>query len=275
MAKKKRKKNRKKSRRARADRYDLYQRAVQEPEADVSFLRRVFKKRFGRPPRRMREDFCGTALLAATWVSRHAENEAWGVDLDPEPLAWGLEHNLKPLSESRRARVHLVEGDVLTARTPPADVTVAFNFSYFLFKTRRELLTYFRKARSTLAKEGILFLDAYGGADAQQRQLETREHDGFDYQWDQDRFDPITHDVVNHIHFVLPGRRKMKRAFTYEWRLWSLPEICELLEEAGFSDVGVYWEGTDSKSDEGNGIFTRREHAPDDPAWIAYVVAQR
>lgn len=273
MAKKKKRK--KKSRRVAADKFDLYQRSVQEPESDCSFVSRIFKKRFGRRPHVLREDFCGTALMACTWVRKHSENEAWGVDLDPEPLAWGAKHNLAPLSEKCRARVHLVKGDVLTARTPRADITVGFNFSYFLFKTRPELLTYFRKARSTLAKEGILFLDAYGGADAQRRQREIREHDGFDYVWDQDLFDPITHDVVNYIDFELPGRRKMKRAFTYEWRLWSLPEICELLAEAGFTDVGVYWEGTDTKSDEGNGIFTRRKHAPDDPAWIAYVVAQR
>lgn len=275
MAKKKQKRKKKKGRRANADKYDLYQRSVQEPESDVSFVSRVFKKRFGRPPRVLREDFCGTALMACTWVRKHRDNQAWGIDLDPEPLAWGAKHNLAPLSEERRARVHLVKGDVLTARTPDADVTVGFNFSYFLFKTRRELLGYLRKARNTLAREGILFLDAYGGADAQRRLREIREHDGFDYVWDQDLFDPITHDVVNYIDFELPGRRKMKRAFTYEWRLWSLPEICELLTEAGFSDVGVYWEGTDTKSDEGNGVFTRRKHAPDDPAWIAYIVAQR
>lgn len=275
MSQPKKKRGKKKAARGRADKYDLYQRSVQEPDADVSFLNRVFKQRFGRPPRLLREDFCGTALLACTWARKHRENEAWGVDLDPEPLAWGTRHNLELLPEARRAHVHLVEGNVLSARTPAADVTVAFNFSYFLFKTRRELLTYFRKARRTLAREGLFFLDAYGGADAQRRQIETREHDDFDYVWDQDLFDPITHDVVNYIHFELPGGRKLKRAFTYQWRLWSLPEICELLREAGFSDVGVYWEGADSKSDEGNGIFTRRAHAPDDPAWIAYIVAQR
>jgi hypothetical protein len=259
----------------RADRYDLYQRSVQEPEADVSFLQRVYARRFARPPRRLREDFCGTALLACDWVRRHRENRAWGIDLDLEPLAWCRAHNLPLLSQDQRNRLALVEGDVRKAVTPRADVTVAFNFSYFLFKTRPELLAYFRRARSTLRREGIFAIDAYGGADALRRQTETREHDGFDYVWDQDRFDPITHDVVNHIHFELPDGTRVRRAFTYHWRLWTIPELRELLAEAGFSDVGVYWEGTDRKTNEGNGVFTRREHAPDDPAWIAYVVASR
>ncbi len=271
----KRKKQKKKRTRPAPDKYDLYQRSVQEPEADVKFLQRLFKKQFGRPARILREDFCGTAYLSCTWAAKHQENRAWGIDLDPEPLAWGEKHNLSKLSEEAQSRVHLVKGNVLSAQTPPADINAAFNFSYFLFKTRDELRGYFEKARTTLAEEGLFVLDAYGGADAQRRQREVREHEGFDYVWDQDVFDPITHDVVNYIHFEFRRRKRMKRAFTYHWRLWSLPEIQELLGEAGYSDVGVYWEGVEADTDEGNGVFTRRKHAPDDPAWIAYIVAVR
>ena len=65
----------------------------------------------------------------------------------------------------------------------------------------------------------------------------------------------------------------MRKAFRYDWRLWSLPELCELMQEAGFKETRVYWEGTDRKTNEGNGIFRRAEHAPDDPAWVAYIVA--
>ena len=273
MASKKKKSKKKKAK--RPDKYDLYQRSVQEPEADVALLKRLFKSRFGKPARRLREDFGGTALLACEWAKEHRDNRAWAIDLDPEPLAWGEKHNRAALPEDVRERVSLMKGNVLSARTPPADITVAFNFSYFLFKTRAELLTYFRKARTTLARQGLLVLDAYGGADAQRRQKEIRDHGDFDYVWDQDVFDPITHDVVNYIHFELPRGRSLRRAFSYHWRLWSLPEIKELLGEAGFKDVAVYWEGTDPKNDEGNGIFTRRNHAPDDPAWIAYVVGTR
>ena len=169
----------------------------------------------------------------------------------------------------------MIEGDVMVVNTPPADVTCAFNFSYFLFRERKQLLAYFRRAWGTLAEEGCLMLDAYGGADAQRTMSETREQEGFDYIWDQHRYDPIQNRVVNYIHFKFPDGSKVKRAFRYEWRLWSLPEIKDLLLEAGFSDCEVYWEGTDPETEEGNGEYELAEEALDDPAWVAYVVAYR
>ncbi len=256
----------------RADKYDLYQRSVQDPEADVHLIGRIFKRHFGRPPRLLREDFCGTAYMACEWGKAHRENRAWAIDLDPEPLAWGRRHNLAKLRPDQAKRVKFIRGDVLRVRHTPVDVTVAFNFSYFLFDKRRDLLRYFRKARTTLRREGLLVLDAYGGAEAQQRQEEIREHKGFDYIWDQYRFDPIAHEVTNHIHFEFSDGSQMPRAFSYDWRLWSIPEIREVLEEAAFSEVEIYWEGTELATGEGNGIFTKRARALDDPAWVAYIV---
>ena len=52
--------------------------------------------------------------------------------------------------------------------------------------------------------------------------------------------------MVNHIHFEFTNGSRLKRAFTYEWRLWTLPEIRELLGEAGFSRSTVYWEDRDA-----------------------------
>jgi hypothetical protein len=258
----------------RADRYALYQKSVQVPEADVSFARRVFKKRYGHPPRLLREDFCGTALMCCEWARGHEHNRAWGIDLDPEPLAWGREHNLSVLRGDERERVELVEGNVLEVpAAEPVDVTVAFNFSYFVFHEREQLLSYFEQARSTLGEEGVLLLDAYGGADAQRTMVEEREIDGFDYIWDQHKFDPIHHKALNYIHFEFPDGSEIKRAFRYDWRLWTLPELRDCLLEAGFAEVQVFWEGTDRKTGEGNGVYKPANEALDDPAWIAYVAA--
>lgn len=257
----------------KADKYVLYQEAVQDPDTDVELSARIFRKRFGREARIFREDFCGTAAISCRWVQENPENQAWGVDLDPEPLEWGTHHNLSQLTKEQRRRIHLLEGDVLATPTEPADITCAFNFSYFLFKERRALLEYFKTARATLREEGIFILDAYGGADALRQMEERREHDDFDYIWDQYRFDPITHSVVNHIHFVFPDGSKIRRAFTYEWRLWTLPELQDVLLEAGFSTVEVYWEGTDLESGEGDGTYHKAIRAADDPAWVSYIVA--
>jgi hypothetical protein len=256
----------------KASLYDLYQQSVQEPEADFRLIERVFRKHYGRPPRSFREDFCGTALIACRWVARHAENRAFAIDLDPAPLAWGRSHNLTSLRPDQAARIKLIEGNVLDVGHAKVDVTAALNFSYFLFQKRAELLLYFQRARATLLPEGLLLLDAYGGADAQRTMRERRRVENFHYVWDQRVFDPITNRVVNDIDFEFKDGSRIRRAFTYDWRLWSIPEIRELLAEAGFSRSEVYWEGTDSFTGNGNDVFTRREHAPDDPAWIAYVV---
>jgi hypothetical protein len=172
--------------------------------------------------------------------------------------------------------VKLIEGDVLDIGHENVDVTVAFNFSYFLFQERASLLNYLKHAYSTLNPEGVLILDAYGGADSQRTSEETREvDDDFDYVWDQHRFDPIHNGVTNFIHFEFPDGSRIKRAFRYDWRLWSIPEIRELLQEAGFYKSEVYWEGTDRETGEGNDVFSPREQAPDDPAWICYITGYR
>jgi SAM-dependent methyltransferase len=259
---------------ARSDPYDLYQKAVQEPEPDLRLVSRIFRAHYGRPPRLLREDFCGTAYAACTWVRLHRENRAFGIDLDPEPLAWGRRHNVAALAPEARTRVSLLRGDVRETRCARADLTIAFNFSYFVFKTRRELRAYFESALRGLRREGILVLDAYGGADAQRTGEELRKVDGFDYVWDQHGFDPISHAASNYIHFRFRDGSRLRRAFHYDWRLWSLPEIRELLLEAGFRKVEFYWEGTDRATGEGNSIFTRRSRAEDDPAWLAYIAAR-
>jgi hypothetical protein len=259
-----------------ADKHDLYQRAVQEPDADIPLIQKIFRAQFSRPARALREDFCGTALLACRWVENNSDNRAWGIDIDPDPLEWGRKHNVGALQPDQAARIKLIEGDVRDIGHESVDVTVAFNFSYFLFMERDQLLAYFKSAFSALGSEGMLLLDVYGGADAQRTMEEPREvDDDLDYVWDQHKFDPINNRATNYIHFEFSDGSKMRRVFRYDWRLWSMPELRDLLKEAGFQHTEVYWEGTDRETGEGNDIFTRREQALDDPAWIAYIAGIR
>ena len=258
-----------------ADRYALYERAVQDPAGDVARVARMFERCYGRPPRSLREDFCGTAAFAAAWVAAHRGNRAIAVDLDPEPLAWGRRHHVSKLRPEQAARLALVLGDVREVRAGRVDVAVAFNFSFFVFKTRPELLRYFRRVRASLRGEGLFVLDAYGGPESMERREERRRCGGFTYVWDQDRFDPITHDATCHIHFEFRDGSRLARAFSYHWRFWTIPELRELLAEAGFSRTTVYWEGSEGSSNEPNGVFRPRAHADADPAWIAYLAAQR
>lgn len=268
----KKKKSKKKSKASKADRYALYLHSVQAPSYDVKFFRRVYKSYFDEKPKILREDFCGTAAVCCHWVKGRPDCFGYGVDLDPEPLFWGEEHNLKALKAADRARVHLIQGDVRTAVTPKADVVAAQNFSYCTFKTRDALREYFRAALSQLADRGVLVLDLFGGYESiEDNREDVVEYDEFDYVWEQAKFDPITHDSEFHIHFRFADGSELQRAFSYHWRLWTIPEVRELLLEAGFDRADVYWEGTDEDGD-GDGVFRRQEQGESDPAWNAYVI---
>ncbi|MBW2272613.1 MAG: class I SAM-dependent methyltransferase [Deltaproteobacteria bacterium] len=256
-----------------AEKYALYEAAVQEPADEVRLIQRVFKRHHGRPARLLREDFCGTAALSCAWVRSHHENLAWGIDIDPEPLEWSRSHNVSALGPRRADRLTLVEGDVLDARHRRVDVTAAYNFSYLVFRERPQLLRYFRKVHSGLARAGLFMMDLYGGPDAQAALSERSEIEGFDYVWEQARFDPVHQRALNYIHFEFPDGSSLERAFTYDWRLWGLPELRDLLHEAGFRRTEVLWEGCDPGSEEGNGVYRPVESADDDPAWIVYLVA--
>ena len=259
----------------RADRHELYEAAVQAVDVEVEFLRDTFKALRGREPISFREDFCGTASAACEWVRvGKGKRHAIGVDIDADTLEWGRRNRVARLSERDRARVKLLHDDVRTVTTDPVDILCAFNFSYFCFTTRDELRGYFKRVREALVDDGLFFLDAFGGPESQDVQKEKTKHDGFTYVWDQAEYEPVTGRMVCHIHFKFPDGSKLKRAFSYEWRLWTLPEIRELLDEAGFSKVRVYWEGEDDEG-EGNGIYTEHATGVADLAWVAYLVAEK
>lgn len=271
-----------------ADRHDLYQRSVQNVESEIDFVDRTFRKLRGRRATLLREDFCGTANTSCEWVRRRRENIAVGIDLDADPLGWGIAHNVAKLEPEQQARVRLLRGNVLdpaAARPFPRDdgrptprrgfdCVLAMNFSYWCFKQRKVMLQYFRSVRNSLKPDGILFMDHYGGSDLHMVTTETRRGRRFTYIWDQHWLNPITGEMQCFIHFKFPDGTKLDRAFEYNWRTWSLPEIRDLLAEAGFSKSTVYWEGDDGKGG-GNGIFRPREVGDPDRAYITYIVAER
>jgi hypothetical protein len=258
-----------------ADRHRLYQEAVQDTAAEIDFVEQTWNALRDRPAELLREDFCGTANTACEWVRRDPIRLAVGIDLDGEVLEWGELNNLARLDEEQRTRITLVQENVLDALPELADIVLAMNFSYYLFLSRAEMRAYFESVYEGLVDDGIFFLDAYGGYDAPKNLVEERECDGFTYIWEQAAFNPIDGGMDCFIHFAFPDRSRMDRAFSYHWRLWTLPEIRELLYEAGFAEVTIYWEGTDEENNEGNGIYEPSECGDADPGWVCYIVAQR
>ena len=259
-----------------SDHHELYELSVQCTDAECDFIERAWKQT-RRPglPSSLREDFCGTAIASCAWVRRRKGNTAIGVDLDPKVLKWGDQRHWSTLNVSERARLSVHCADVMTPGQPQVEVLVAMNFSYFLFKQRAQLLAYFKRAFANVKDGGLFLLDAYGGSASHSEQEEERHLDGFTYVWDQYHYNPVTSDVVNYIHFRFPDGTELKRAFAYHWRLWSLAEIQELLQEAGFDKVSVWWEGTDKKTTSGNGVFRPTTRGEACEGWIAYLVAEK
>jgi SAM-dependent methyltransferase len=259
------------------DSHVLYQRAVQAPDSEVEFADRVYHRLRGRRASRLREDFCGTAAIACKWVKLRKTNTAVGVDLHRETLDWARAHNVAKLPIQAQRRIELLHRNVVrpSKRGIRMDAVLALNFSWWVFKTRPALVRYFRSVRRSLSPGGLFLLDIYGGPDSIDELRERRKiGGGLTYIWDQEKVDPITNQTLCHIHFRLADGRSIRKAFTYDWRIWSIPEARDALADAGFKRSTVYWEGDDGKGG-GNGIFTPAEHGECCAAFIAYIVAER
>jgi cyclopropane fatty-acyl-phospholipid synthase-like methyltransferase len=216
--------------------------------------------------------------VACEWVRRRRTNRAIGVDLDGEVLDWGRRHNLASLDGHQLGRIELLERDVLEVSTRAPEIVLAMNFSYWLLRGRAGLRHYFERVRAALAPGGVFFLDAFGGYDSyrivvEERALEDPDQGPFTYVWEQAAYEPVTGRLLCHIHFAFPDGSRIDRAYSYDWRLWSLPEIRELLAEAGFSRVLVYWQGWDADG-QPDGRFVPVESGEADAGWIAYLSAE-
>lgn len=262
----------------RADKFMCYQKSVQTPEHEVEFFEQAYREANGsKKPYSLREDFCGTFAICCDWVRANKKRTALGVDLCSETLQWGRDNNLSELNPEQQSRVRLLEQDVRKKNRPQVDVLAAQNFSFWLFKTRPELLEYFRIARSNLKPGGVMVMDMMGGGDCYQedsvdKRTIKKGKKGFQYWWEQASFNPVNADASFYISFKFADGSKLKRAFEYHWRFWTIPEVRELLKEAGFSESHVYWENDDEGSDT-YGTWSRGTDAPSNPSWICYIVA--
>lgn len=258
------------------DKYRYYSMSVQSPENDVIFLRDQYKALTKKKPKTMREDFCGTFANSCEWIKLDPTHEAYGVDLDPEPLAYGQEHYLSKLTPDQAKRLHLKIGNVLESELAKVDIVCALNFSYFIFKTREVLRKYFTRVYQSLNEGGVFFIDCFGGSACSEANEEETEYEDnqYSYFWDQDSFDPVTNFATFYIHFKRKGEKKRERVFTYDWRMWSIPELREILAEAGFKSTHAYWEGTD-KNGEGDGEFKIAETGEECQSWVSYIAARK
>lgn len=253
--------------------FDLYERSVQSPKTHIDWLVALYHQQRGVYPQRFREDFCGTFKLACTWVAKNKKNSAICLDLDAETLDYGLRKHYSRLKPDQKRRIKVLKKNVISVTSPLSDLVFVGNFSYFTLQKREELLEYFKKVRLSMRENGIFLLELAGGPGMIEKSVETkrlqRGKTKFTYFWEQKSFDPITHRGQYAIHFKLNGGKKVVDAFTYDWRVWSIPETREILIEAGFQDAIVFWEST--YRGKGTGEYLPMNEGDNSFSWIAYV----
>ncbi len=256
------------------DKYYFYQKSVQDPKGDVKFFLNTFKEVKGKSPKSLSEDFCGTFLICCEWVKLNKHHKAIGVDLDPQPIEYGMKNHFSRLSSSEKKRLKIQRTNVLNPSLPKTDMVIASNFSYFIFKKRYELKSYFQNCYRRLNRGGVYICDIFGGSQCFEPNEEETDFEDWSYFWDQDTFDPVTNESMFYIHFKLKGQGKIKKVFKYDWRMWSIPEVREILNEVGFKNTYIYWEGS-TDDGEGDGQFSRTESGEYCESWIAYIVCEK
>lgn len=229
-----------------ADRFSLYTTAVQNPRRSVELCSRLFQQQYGNPPKVVREDFCGTAANCVAWAKLDNSARLIGVDIDPQPLDWCRRQLVPHLSDQQRARIELICADVLQQGLPPADLILALNCSFCVIKKRLDLLQYLRQCHQALGRQGMLILEVYGGPEAQMTGRDIIPCEGFTAIWEQETFNAVTNETITHLHFHFPDGHEIRRAFSYDWRLWSAAELLDAIEEAGFCGSSVYSTGAEN-----------------------------
>jgi hypothetical protein len=97
-----------------SEKYKLYESSVQAHEADVEFIYDEYKKYFKKSAIILREDFGGTAIMATEWVKKNPKNIGYSIDLDLEPINYGMKTHYSGLTPHQQKRMHFIHGNVLS-----------------------------------------------------------------------------------------------------------------------------------------------------------------
>ncbi|KAF8403257.1 hypothetical protein HHK36_011358 [Tetracentron sinense] len=166
---------------------------------------------------------------------------------------------------------------------PARDIVCAFNYSCCCLHSRADLVLYFKHVLDTLSRRGGIFvMDVYGGISSEHELRLQRRFPNFTYVWEQAEFDIIHRMTRISLHFHLrKQQRKLRHAFSYNWRLWSLPEIKDCMVEAGFQSVH-FWirrmpDTEEIRKTEGFGVgrdvkYEEVSSFQQQDAWNAYIV---
>jgi len=252
--------------------YELYEASVQEADVDVNFFATAYEEQCGgKKALDIREDFCGTHWLCCEWIKSDPKRTAVGIDLSDEPLEYGRQVHEATLSKEEKTRLKTIKQNVKEVTKQKFDIVVASNFSYFIFKQRSELLDYFKSVRASIKSSGLFVFDHFGGPGSADVGKEKRnvkvDKKKYKYIWHAERANLFTAEALFHIHFQEKESKKMyEKAFSYDWRMWTVPELRDIALEAGFKKITIYKDI--------DGEYTQKDfNEEDDDSWLLQIVA--
>eukprot|EP00249_Psilotum_nudum_P014026 c24627_g1_i3 orf=255-1187(+) len=166
---------------------------------------------------------------------------------------------------------------------PKADIVCAFNYSCCCLQKRSDLILYLKHALQSISQDGGIFvMDLYGGMSSECSLKVYRHFGNFTYIWEQDEFDVITRTSRISLHFRLKNNQVLRHAFTYRFRLWSLPEVRDCLEEVGFDSIHFWMRSMPEMQGQGeqeiednDARYEEMGNFNQQDAWNAYIVAVR
>jgi len=222
------------------NKYDLYQKSVQNVKIEVEFFRKCFRMIYNKVATSFREDFCGTGLLSCEWVKNNVMNSAVGLDIDPEALAWGIENNVNNLNSGSN-RIQLINHNVLDPYNEKEkfEIICSLNYSHFLLTKRKEILTYFNNVYKSLDSKGIFILDFYGGSHIYEDHKYQQEKSQHFYQFSGKQMNILNNQSKCSLNFKI-NKNKFTPHFTFNFRIYSILEMRDTLEEVGFKKFKLH-----------------------------------
>jgi len=232
-----------------------------------------------RAPFVLGEDFCGSGATSLAWIKAAAtastspatpRRTAVACDLDLIAIA-RLRQAAKSLSlaaSTKTSPLKAIARDVvigkpaLDSKTAAADIVFVGNFSIGYIHTRQMLVKYFKRCRSRLKRGGVVIIDTYGGATSHttgslKRKFKLPDGRTVHYTWQQRAANPITAMVENALHFRVEHKGEIVQdipdGFIYHWRLWTVPELHDAMNEAGLRRIEVFDQVPQAK--DGNNRF--------------------
>jgi hypothetical protein len=250
------------------NKHQLYQNYVQNTKKEVEFFRKIYRLIYNKVPYSFREDFCGTGLLANEWVKNSVENIAVGIDIDQEALDYGINNH------TTTDRVKLLNLNVLTEydQNQKFDIICSLNYSHFLLTKRAEIKKYYENVFKNITK-GIYIIDLFGGSHIY---ADHSYEKGDNYKFNGKAINIVNNQTECSLNFKIK-KNKFKPLFNFMFRVYSIIELRELLEEVGFKKFKIYLKEINDDDDDDYTEFeevdVNSEYYPESERYNGYIIS--